>query len=73
MQLNTKEKSNWMQSKTKEKIQLDAIERLKENKTKIIEKDKIVYLEDEIDELFEIYPKSFTSQGKKSLKIFAKK
>ena len=62
-----------MQSKTKEKIQLDAIERLKENKTKIIEKDKIVYLEDEIDELFEIYPKSFTSQGKKSLKIFAKK
>ena len=73
MQLNTKEKSNWMQSKTKEKNQLDAIERLKENKTKIIEKDKIVYLEDEIDELFEIYPKSFTSQGKKSLKIFAKK
>ena len=62
-----------MQSKTKEKNQLDAIERLKENKTKIIEKDKIVYLEDEIDELIEIYPKSFTSQGKKSLKIFAKK
>ena len=31
-----------------------------------------MYLENKIDELFEMYPKSFTSQGKKLLKIFAK-
>ena len=32
--------------------QLDAIEKQKENKLKTVEKDKIVYLKDEIDELF---------------------
>ena len=41
------------------------------NKKKIIEKDKIAYLKDKIDELFEMYPNSFTSQWKKLLKILA--
>ena len=35
--------------------ELDAIEKQKENKPKINETDKIVYLEDKIDELFEMY------------------
>ena len=51
--------------------QLDAIEKQKENKLKITEKDKIVYLENKIDKLFEIYPKSFTIQSKKLLKALA--
>ena len=34
----------------------------KKRKPKIIERDKIVYLEDEMDELFEMYPKSFDSK-----------
>ena len=52
--------------------QLEATEKQNEDKLKITGKDKIVYLEDKIGESFEMYPKSFTSQGKKSLKIFAK-
>ena len=52
--------------------QIDIIEKQKENKLKTIEKDKIVYLEDKIDELFKMYSKSFDSQSKSSLKIFAK-
>ena len=43
------------------KNQLDAIERQKEIKPKITEKNKIMYLDDKIDELFEMYPRSFTS------------
>ena len=54
------------------KKQLDAIEKQKENKPKITEKGKIVYLKDKINKLFEVYPKSFTSQGKKLLRILAK-
>ena len=38
--------------------QLDAIEKQEENKLKMAEKDEIVYLEDKIDELFEMYPNS---------------
>ena len=53
-------------------MQLDAIEKQKENKPKITEEDKIVYLKDEINKLFEMYSKSFTSQGKKLLKILPK-
>ena len=52
--------------------QLDAIEKRKENKLKMVEKDQIVYLEDKIDELFEMYPKSFTSQSKTLLRKLAK-
>ena len=48
--------------------QLDAIEKQKENKPKIIENDEIVYLEDKIDELFEKYPNSFIKQGKNLLR-----
>ena len=44
--------------------QLDAIGKQNENKLKTIEKDKIVYLEYKINELFEIYPKSFNKQSK---------
>ena len=44
--------------------QLDAIEREKGSKLKTIEKDKIVYLREKIDELFEIYPKSFEKKVK---------
>ena len=43
----------------------------KENKLKTIGKDKIVYLEDKINKLFEIYPKYFTSQSKTLLRKFA--
>ena len=50
--------------------QLDGIEIQKE-KRKITEKDKIVYLEDKIDKLFEMHPKYF-SQGKKLLEILVK-
>ena len=39
--------------------QLDAIEKQKKNKLKTIENDKTVFLRDEIDELFEMYPNSF--------------
>ena len=40
-----------------------------ENKLKIIEKDKIVCLDHKMDELFEMYPKSFNNQGKALLKM----
>ena len=53
------------------KKQLDAIERQKEINPKTIEEDETVHLEDKIDKLLEMYPKSFTSQGKKLLKILA--
>ena len=39
--------------------QLDAIEKQKENKPKMVEQYEIAYLEDNIDELFELYPNSF--------------
>ena len=39
--------------------QLDAIEKQKENKLKMVEQYEIAYLEDNIDELFELYPNSF--------------
>ena len=51
--------------------QLDAIKRQNENKPKIIEEDEIVYLKDKIDELIEMYPKSFANEGKKSLNTLA--
>ena len=38
--------------------QLDTMEKQTENKLKMVEKDEIVYLEDKIDELFEMYPNS---------------
>ena len=57
MQLKTKEKSNKMQLK---------------NKKKIIEKDKIVYLKDGINELLEIYPKPYSKQSKTVLETIAK-
>ena len=60
-----------MQLMTKEKL-LDAMEKQKENKPKIIEKDKIVYLEHKINKLFEMYPKSFTSTSKALLNVLAK-
>ena len=44
--------------------QLDAIEKQKENKLKMVEKDEIVYLEDKIDQMFEIYPNSFDTKSK---------
>ena len=46
------------------KRQLDVIEKQKDNKIKIIEKDeKIVYLRDRMNKLFEIYPKSFNKKA----------
>ena len=60
MQLKIRKKSKKMQLKDKK------------NKLKTIEKDETVYLEDNIDKLFEMYSKSFTGQGKKLLKILAK-
>ena len=51
--------------------QLDAIKIQKENKPEIIEKGKIVYVEGKIDKLFEMYPKSFTSQDINSSKKLA--
>ena len=50
--------------KNQGKKQLDAIKKQKENKPKTIEKDKLVYLKNKTDELFEMYPKSFTSKRK---------
>ena len=44
--------------------QLDEIEKQKENNLKMVEKDEIVYLEDKIDELFEMYPNSFDKKSK---------
>ena len=38
--------------------QLEAIEKQKEKKLKMVEKDELVYLEDKIYELFEMYPYS---------------
>ena len=43
---------------------LDAIEKQKENKLKMIEKDEIVYLEDKIYDLFEMHPNSFDKKLK---------
>ena len=42
--------------------QLDVIEKRKENKPKTIEKDKVVYLKDKIDRLFEMYRNSFVEK-----------
>ena len=55
----------------KKQKQSETIKDQKENKPKIIEKDKIVYLKNEIDELFKMYPTSFTNQGKNLLRILA--
>ena len=44
--------------------QFDAIEKQKENILTIVEKDEIVYLEDKIDELFEMYPNSLDKKIK---------
>ena len=44
------------------KKQLDPIEKQKENKPKIIKKGEIVHLKHSIDELFEMYPKSFNKR-----------
>ena len=52
--------------------QLDAIEKQKENKLKMVGKDKIVYLEDKIDELFEMYLNSFDKKSKVLLNTLAK-
>ena len=52
--------------------QLDATKRQRENKTKTNENDEIVYLENKIDELFEMYPNSFNSKSKISLKALVK-
>ena len=52
--------------------QLDAIEKQKENKLKMVEKDEIVYLEDKIDEFFGFYPNSFDKKSKALLNILAK-
>ena len=52
--------------------QLDATKRQRENKTKTNENDEIVYLENKIDELFELYPNSFNSNSKISLKTLVK-
>ena len=52
--------------------QLDAIEKQKENKLKTTEKDKIVYLRDEIHELFEMYSNSFDNKSKPLLNTLAK-
>ena len=52
--------------------QLDTIEKQGENKPKTIEKDKIVYLKDKTNELFEMCPKFFDIQSKSALKVFAK-
>ena len=50
--------------------QLNATE--KQNHLKTIEKHKIVYLEDEIDKLFEMYPNSFDKKDKALLNKLAK-
>ena len=52
--------------------QLDTIEKQTKNKLKIDEKDKTVYLEDKIDELFEMYPISFDKKSKALLNTLAK-
>ena len=51
---------------------LDAIEKQKENKLKMVEKDEMVYLEDTIDELLEMYPNSFDKKRKVLLNTLAK-
>ena len=53
------------------KKQLDVIEKQKENKPKVTERDKIVYLKDEIDELLEMHPNSFDKKSKTLLKTLA--
>ena len=52
--------------------QLDAIERQKQNKLETTEKDEIVYLEEKIDDLFEMFAKFFPGQSKTLLKNIAK-
>ena len=52
--------------------QLDAIEKQKENRSKTVEKNKIVYLEDKIDELLEMYSNSFDKKSKALLNTLAK-
>ena len=52
--------------------QLGAIEKQKENKLKMVEKDEIVYLEDKIDELSEMYANSFDKKTKALLNTLAK-
>ena len=53
------------------KKQLNVIDRQKENKPKIIEENKIVYLEDKKDRIFEIHCKFFTGKNKALLKSIA--
>ena len=43
-----------------------------ENNLKTVERDNIVYLEDKIDKLFEMYPKSFNSKCEILLKMLSK-
>ena len=53
--------------------QLNAIEKQNKNKLKAIEKDeKIVYIRDGINKLFEIYPKLFNKRCINSLEVFAR-
>ena len=52
--------------------QLDAIEKQKENKLKTTEKYKKIYVRDEIDELFEMYPNSFDKKSKSLLNTIDK-
>ena len=52
--------------------QLDAIEKQKENRSKTVEKNEIVYLEDKIDELLEMYSNSFDKKSKALLNTLAK-
>ena len=50
--------------KNQREKQLDVIERQKENKPKMIEKDQNMYLEDKTDKLFDMYPKFVNKQSK---------
>ena len=59
--------------KDQEEKQLNAIEKQKKTKLKIIEKDeKMVYLRDRMNKLFEIYPKSFNKKSINFLEILAR-
>ena len=70
--IKIKNKEQVDEVKHQRKRQLYAIKKQKKNKLKTIEKDKIVYLRDEIDELFEIYPNSFDKKSKSLLSTLAK-
>ena len=59
-------------NKDQRQKQLDAIEKQKENKLKMVEKDEIVHREDKIDGLFEMYSNSFDKKGKALLNALAK-